>query len=203
MKSRKAQGVCGQRKHITTFRLQKYEFCPNKENVTLQGNLICSAIPLVPNPSEALKTLLLQFNTLNEPSKQQIYKKTSKSKGGCKSSFGNINGFIAFRSFYCKNVKNSDHQIILSRELATIWKGDVNKKIWSLYSHLYNMRENKSTSFVTWLCKTLQMKGTSMPSLSSGLLTVKNNNMLYDTMKIKDAIEDVYFANSDLLTSEL
>nr|AZQ56685.1 MAT alpha 1 protein [Suhomyces emberorum] len=201
-KSRKNSLIQAQQKYTATFRLQRYDFRPNKEKVFQRESFICATMPPIPVPSEELKKLLIQFNTLNEPSILLNDFKRVKTKGKQITNFGKINGFIAFRSFYCKNIKNSVHQILLSSELANIWRDEINKKTWSLYAYLYNVRDDKSIPFVIWLCETLRMKSTFKPSIQRDLHTIKNNTTLYGTMNFKDAVEDVYFTKSDMFLSQ-
>ncbi|ODV95197.1 hypothetical protein PACTADRAFT_33775 [Pachysolen tannophilus NRRL Y-2460] len=70
-----------------------------------------------------------------------------------------MNGFMAYRSFYTKNINNVTQQTELSAILAKSWSmDDVNQTIWKRYATQYN-KESSNTPFVEWLHKELNILG--------------------------------------------
>nr|AZQ56709.1 MAT alpha 1 protein [Suhomyces bokatorum]AZQ56715.1 MAT alpha 1 protein [Suhomyces bokatorum]AZQ56721.1 MAT alpha 1 protein [Suhomyces bokatorum]AZQ56728.1 MAT alpha 1 protein [Suhomyces bokatorum]AZQ56734.1 MAT alpha 1 protein [Suhomyces bokatorum] len=185
---------------VQSFRVRKYTFRPTSSQLRIpneQESIMSSELPPIPQPSEALKVLLFKFNSMNEVKTKKVCLKNVLNAKPRKSNYGNINAFLAFRTFYCKNIQNPDHQIILSRSLAKIWKMEQNKLQWDLYACLYNIRSLRSLPFVQWLCKGLRLEQPINPSSNQEeLRVVKTDNELYKTTKINNTIEDVYLINS-------
>lgn len=78
--------------------------------------------------------------------KQHIEKRTKRPKSYMSKR---INAFIAFRSYYSRQVNDYDEQISISRFLSVAWKNE-NKELWRSYALLYNS-SNSNIPFVDWL----------------------------------------------------
>nr|AZQ56645.1 MAT alpha 1 protein [Suhomyces anneliseae] len=160
--------------------------------------LICQNMPAIPSPSPQLKELLLKFNSLNDTTqKKQNNLQGSKSQRKSISKKRNINGFIAFRTFYSKSVFNPKHQRSLSSELAKLWKTEPSKTQWNLYARVYNSRDDKELQFVEWLCTALNIKkDTYLHDAETILISIKRLNWQFQSAQNKNPIEDVYLTTS-------
>lgn len=114
----------------------------------LRCTLRLQSLPQLPKVSDSLKELLVKYP-----------KKTSGTiVGGSKKKFHKVNGFIAYRSFYTKNLSNGNAQRELSKELAKEWKCDKHRNTWSTYAAIYNSQiEDRSCKepFVAWLLRSI------------------------------------------------
>nr|AZQ56623.1 MAT alpha 1 protein [Suhomyces bolitotheri] len=173
-----------------------------------QLSMIFRELPPIPQPSENLKLLLLKFNSLNNPNLGSTIsgenRDISKSKNR-KFANGKINGFIAFRTFYCKSILNPNHQRILSKQLGKIWQKEITKDDWNLYALTYNLRDDKTLHFVEWLCNALNIKSPILPEVikpdlpilpreTKPVRSVKRQYWIFES-SIKNTVEDVYLAS--------
>lgn len=143
-------------------------------------------LPPLPNPSNNIKNILLSINNLDHIERERpIVLRAINST--TKRLFAKIDGFIAFRSFYAKSIKNIHYQRLLSSLLSTAWKSEVTKDVWRTYAIFYNASERKS-DFVNWLCSSL--------NLHKHCTTKENNSHdIYITETSKSAniqMEDIY-----------
>ncbi|CAY72149.1 uncharacterized protein PAS_chr4_1001 [Komagataella phaffii GS115] len=95
-----------------------------------------------------------------------------------------INAFIAFRSYYSRQVNDYNKQISISRLLSVAWKNE-NKELWRSYALLYNS-SNSNIPFVDWL----QTKG---PKNSKRTSTVTKSFISWnELLSTRNKIEDVF-----------
>ncbi|CCE86960.1 Piso0_005485 [Millerozyma farinosa CBS 7064] len=166
--------------------------------------LFLTELPSLPSPSLELKNILLNFSSANNEfdndewdffglgSDNKSPKKTTPRRYKPKARrTRNLNGFMAFRSFYSRSISNVEHQRQLSSLLGSLWQTEPNKNIWNRYAIEYNTRATNQ-DFVEWLCKALSLPLDvfSIPSTS----TVKNNKWLFTSNNNYNAVEDVYYA---------
>lgn len=116
---------------------------------TFQNSFYFNSLPKIPKCYKQLEELLLEFNKkigiIRTMSTSQ--KKSNSRKKVFKRR---LNGFIAYRSYYSKNIHDSSLQIEVSKRLAIVWKNDPSANIWKRYAFEYN-KSNENISFLSWL----------------------------------------------------
>lgn len=110
-----------------------------------------TSLPKIPATTDELDMILTTFKSLNRDNTQEKTRRLI-------SKFKKINGFIAFRSFYTKSIRNPKSQRLLSRSLGQIWDHYPNKKVWNRYAQEYNeTAEEQDKTFVEWLSTRLNL----------------------------------------------
>lgn len=123
---------------VTLFMIEKQPFSV----IHLQN------LPHIPQPSEELRRILRSCEgALSAPEIEK--RKFRKRKGK-----GKLNGFIAFRAFYTKAIKDPKLQIQLSQILSKVWENEPNRSIWNCYALRYNETAN-GEEFMHWLYRNL------------------------------------------------
>ena len=188
-------GPAKRKKNINRFRVlskngRKPEFLntsPSRGTLNVSPLSEIKSIPKVPTE---LKDILLTFNDLCANTKSNRCHTTKKIKPINK----NFNGFMAFRSFYCKSVSQFPLQCQLSQKLADIWKKYRHKDYWNTVAEVYKLRGNTNQTFVEWLCEQLNI------SLSNANIKHTRHVRNLDWSKINgnhlDQVEDVFIDNS-------
>nr|AZQ56639.1 MAT alpha 1 protein [Suhomyces atakaporum] len=188
---------------VCSFKMNKYKFSPVVDTTSLMSHPVINAkLPPIPNPSERLRLLLLTYNALNNPPNKEVLgcaKDIMAPRVRNKKRYGKINGFIAFRTFYCKSVLNSNHQRSLSKHLAEIWRTEQQKNQWKLYAAVYNLRERTDIPFVEWLCKCLNIgEDLSTSSISPKLIVTESQGSFLSSASTKSVIEDLFLVKPDV-----
>lgn len=155
-------------------------------------------LPQVPHPSDELRVILDKFcgEDMFLDACGKILTDTHKKLGRkCKPRKNKrINGFMAFRSFYCRSIFNVEHQRQLSTLLGNVWKNEPNKAVWNRYAIEYNT-QLPDADFVDWLCTSLGFGvGDSTDSATS---VVKNDSWQFSSTNSTNAVEDIYFLGAD------
>lgn len=101
-----------------------------------------------------------------------------------------LNGFIAFRTFYCKYIHNPEHQRQLSSYLGYLWDEEPGKEVWVSYACAYNgSKSNKG--FFEWLCSNLGLKPKDLDLID------KRKELVTKKYEIPgNKIEDIYIAKT-------
>lgn len=173
----------------------------NQDRSTSCMNLGLSIFPNLPIPSSSLKEVLLKFNSLIEvnesstsKSRKTIKPKTRKpvlkpSSDDKKQKRPNINGFIAFRTFYCKFVFSLEHQKQLSSLLAKLWYDEPSKDVWKTYAYGFNSC-NQDQGFFEWLCSNLGIDLSGLqPDYATFIRLTPRDGLL-------NKIEDIYLPSN-------
>lgn len=116
------------------------------------GILQVTKIPQLPEPSMHLKQVLDELHTgaplkLRLQVEKVLKQKRRKRKGSQRRS---INGFIAFRTYYSKWLRNATLQQELSCQLGKVWENEPSREIWECYAYQYN-ETGGDESFIDWL----------------------------------------------------
>ncbi|KAG7691331.1 hypothetical protein KL930_005382 [Ogataea haglerorum] len=128
--------------------------------MTLDGlNLsFLTNLPQIPTTSPSLERLLSEYEAMtngNERSTKIARKKSMKHRA--QNNKKRLNGFMAFRAFYSRNIANYNSQKSLSQVLANAWNREKHQQIWSLYAIQYNNSKSKER-FSVWLEMKLNKK---------------------------------------------
>lgn len=167
-----------------------------------KGMFGCSKLPDIPELPSEFKNVLNNFKadaTLNEvPKKTRTVIKKQSSKGAvnkAKKKKTKLNGFMAYRAFFSRDVIGIKAQRGLSSCLSKAWQSDENQLIWKRYATEYNAQAALSPDvpFVEWLMKTTGRETEED----------KKNREWLQNVKSGMRIQDVYFDDkNELLRSE-
>ncbi|KAG7885287.1 hypothetical protein KL936_005417, partial [Ogataea polymorpha] len=115
-------------------------------------------LPQIPTTSPLLKRLLTEYGAIDN-GKDSLNKVAPKksSRHRVQKEKKRLNGFMAFRSFYSRNIANYNSQKALSQDLADAWNREKHQQIWSLYAIQYNHSKSKEP-FSRWLEMKLSKK---------------------------------------------
>lgn len=148
-----------------------------------------SKLPALPEPSMSLQKVLLEFNVLNQATASRDSNTKARSKKLVTSSKDRrMNGFFAFRAFYCRSILDPLHQRRLSILLGKIWENEPGKLTWSRYATEFNARKIKS-DFVEWLCGRLHF---DLKVRQPFITVVRNDRWKFSTESTLNSVEDVY-----------
>lgn len=137
-------------------------------------------LPELPEPSEYIKDILAACKTRIKAEPLQSNKR-SRRKANTRRR---LNGFIAFRAFYSRTVRDSQLQKHLSSLLGKAWKAEINRNVWEIYATLYN-ETGGDESFLNWLLSRLNL---SNPT--SVLVASRDKMVCRKTVHSK--VEDIY-----------
>lgn len=146
-------------KELTTRFRSSVQPKPSRYQSRQHGEKACflaAELPLIPELSEDLRVLMVEFDLLNSVDSRLHQNRRKKPIRMLKK----INAFIAYRSFYTTSVVNPKHQTELSKQLAATWKTEHRKDVWRLYATLYNeavARGEVVINFVQWLRESLEL----------------------------------------------
>ncbi|KAG7805696.1 hypothetical protein KL921_005399 [Ogataea angusta] len=155
--------------------------------MTLDGlNLsFLTNLPQIPTTSPSLKRLLSEYGSKDngsDRSNKVARKKPTRHK--VQKGRKRLNGFMAFRSFYSRNITNYNSQKALSQALAHAWNREKHQQVWSLYATQYNHSKSMEP-FSKWLDLKLNKKVGKYRS--DDFNTWREINILSDIV-----VEDVY-----------
>lgn len=152
---------------------------PHSRNKTPFRVLKFNDIPMLPPPSIELLEILNSEKVADPTySPRRLRSRKRKPK---------INGFIAFRSFHSRAIKNTRKQQEISSSLAKVWEVEPNREVWNYYALLYN-ETAKGEEFISWLYRNLGMNDDANCSIKQ-ISKVKKTHFL-------SKIEDVFIQSS-------
>lgn len=125
-------------------------------NLPTMRILAFHGLPALPKPSKKLESILLKFNKHTnrliigkEPCRAPRKRKSTQKR--------RINGFIAFRAFYSRSIRDPAVQKQLSTMLGKVWGAEPNQHVWDCYALRYNETGGQE-EFMTWLMQNLKSK---------------------------------------------
>lgn len=179
------------------FRVSKKKLLLEKDNALKMKNSTVEfrtrSLPSLPAPRKELQDLLFEYKllsdvsfTINSPKKHKMAKQKRNPKP--------INSFIAFRSFYTREIRNPIHQREISQKLAKLWVNEPNRTIWNEYTESYNnyLAQGKTDlSLVDWLCETLNIDTNGDLSITDDF-SIPSYYLTQQFDTLSGTIEDIY-----------
>lgn len=149
---------------------RKHKQFLNKNAVSQYSNYFLNQFPTIPDPSEELLAILRQFRTLDDL--PHIERRSKQKRKRSK-----INAFVAFRSFYGRDIRSVEKQRQLSKALAKVWKHEKGKSSWKRYATEYSSAI-REILFPVWLDR--------MQTGSYKNIEVKKNDLIVYNTKVED-----------------
>lgn len=143
-----------------------------------------SSFPQLPTESVVV---LQSLDKLKQ--KSLTYKRTKPKRqysSNRKKARTSLNGFMAYRAYYSKDVDIPILQIELSRLLASCWKKTKNQKVWNRYAQEFNA-SSKSLPFLEWLNEALR------DSKKEDVMIVKEKSWSQKSKISNLVVEDVFY----------
>lgn len=97
-----------------------------------------------------------------------------------------LNGFMAYRAYYSKDVDIPKLQIELSRLLASYWKKTKNQQVWNRYAQEFNA-STRSLPFLEWLNEALR------DSKKEDIMIIKEKSWSQKSKLSNLVVEDVFY----------
>lgn len=186
-------------KELTTRFRSSVQSTPSKYQSRLHGEkafFLAAGLPLIPELSDDLRALMVEFDLLNKIEPQPYRSKPKRPMKQLKR----INAFFAYRSFYTTSVVNPKHQTELSKKLGVTWKTENRKDVWRLYATLYNeavARREVIVNFVQWLCDSLTLSDSASGTLTAidpaePVTTISTENWTFLSAERPKSVENIF-----------